>query len=105
MATSGKYLDLWAKQRENIKSKMKNANSVQIIQFSESEFSKVGNRKSYSFNLEFNNGIVSNNISGSAVARDLAETLEGSKEIREILKNGYFKFNLNNSFCLRIQKI
>ncbi len=102
MASSGKYTDLWSKQRTSIQDKLKNAKTKQSIQLNSEDFNEVGNRSNYSFNLEFLNGIVSNNIGGSAVARDLAQVLANSKEIKEILKTGHFKINMDRQFCLWI---
>jgi len=65
----------------------------------------VGNRQSYSFNLEFDDGVVSNNISGSAMARDLAAVLSNSSSIKSILKTGYFKFQMDNNFTLWVSLI
>lgn len=104
MATFGKYTDLWSKQRALIQVKLNNATTKQSIQLNSEDFNKVGNRSNYAFNLEFLNGIVSNNIDGSAVARDLAKVIEDSKEMREILKTGHFKFNMDRQFCLWIEK-
>ena len=55
-------------------------------------------------NLEFDDGIVSNNISGSAVARDLAGVLARSSIIKSVLNNGYFKFKMDQNFNLWISK-
>ena len=104
MSSSGKYVDLWTRQRASIKDKLKNTMIRQSIQLNSEEFRNVGNRSNYSFNLEFENGIVSNNIGGSAVARDLANVLETSTEIKEILKTGNFKINMDRRFCLWIQR-
>lgn len=43
------------------------------IELPSKDFKEVGDRKDYSFNLQIDYGVVSNNIDGSAVARDLAE--------------------------------
>ena len=83
---------------------MKNATKQQSVQLNSEDFNKVGNRINYSFNLELLNGVVCNNISGSAVARDLAQVLENSKEIKEILKDGHFKINMDGQFCLWIER-
>ena len=104
MASSGKYTDLWTKQRIYIKDKLANATTKQSIQLNSEDFNKVGNRSNYSFNLEFVNGIVCNNIGGSAVARDLAQVLENSNEIKEILKTGHYKINMDRQFCLWIER-
>lgn len=104
MASSGKYTDLWTKQRISIKDKLGNSTTKQSIQLNSEDFNKVGNRSNYSFNLEFVNGIISNNIGGSAVARDLAQVLENSNEIKEILKTGHYKINMDRQFCLWIER-
>lgn len=104
MSSSGKYIDLWSKQRSPIKDKLENASTKQSIQLNPEEFKKVGNRASYSFNLEFENGIVVNNVDGTAVARDLAKVLENSNDIKEILKEGHYKINMDRRYCLWIQK-
>ena len=101
---SGKYTDLWTKQRTSITDKLVNTTDKQTIQLNSEDFNNVGNRRNYSFNLEFINGIVSNNISGSAVARDLAQVLENSKDIKEILKTGHYKINMDRQFCLWIER-
>ena len=101
---SGKYTDLWIKQKIAIHDKLKNATTKQSIQLNSEDFDKVGNRSNYSFNLEFLNGVVSNNIGGSAVARDLAQVLKSSKEINDILKAGHFKINMDRQFCLWIER-
>lgn len=106
MSTSGKYIDLWTNHEASIKDKLRNSEIKQSIQLTSEEFMNVGNRKksNYSFNLEFINGIVSNNIGGSAVARDLAKVLKNSAEIKGILKTGHFKINMDSGFCLWIVK-
>ncbi len=104
MRSSEKYVDLWTKQRATITSKLKIAETKQSIQLNSEEFTKVGDRSNYSFNLEFKNGNVSNNTDGSAVARDLAKILKNSTEIKELLKSGHFKINMDRSFCLFIEK-
>ena len=72
------------------------------IQLSQEDFKKVGNRQSYSFNLEFSDGIVVNDIGGSAVARDLARVLEQNARIIKKLKGKHMKFNLDKGFTLWI---
>jgi len=104
MSSSGKFFDLWLKQRSTIKDKLEIAATKQSIQLNPEEFKKVGNRVSYSFNLEFIDGIVVNNVDGTAVARDLAKVLENSTDIKELLKEGHYKINMDRRFCLWIQK-
>jgi len=68
------------------------------------EFEKVGIRKSYSFNLEFLNGALANNISGSAVARDLARVLENDVELKKILNSGYYKFSMGKDYVFNFKR-
>ena len=105
MKSSGKYVDLWIQHRTSITNCLKNASTPQLLLLKSDDFSSTGNRKSYSFNLEFKNGIVSNNIGGSAVARDLAYVLEKSTDVKVIIKSGHYKINMNNSFQLKITKL
>jgi hypothetical protein len=105
MKKSEIYLELWLKNRNEINNKLLNSNTKQFIQLNPKDFKNVGNRKSYSFNLEFINGKVSNNISNSAVARDLAKMIDNSIEIIELIKIGHYKINMDCKFCLWLIKM
>ena len=76
---SAKYQKIWNAYLEEIKSALSNGILINKIQLDEELFHQVGNRKNYNFRLEFQNGKVSNNISGSAVARDLRSVLTKEK--------------------------
>lgn len=104
ITSTGKYIELWKKQTTFIIEQLNNRANKKSIQLNSDDFNKVGNRITYSFNIEFVNGIVSNNTSGSAVARDLVEVLANSKEIKEILKTGHYKINMDKRFCLWIER-
>lgn len=107
MATNSenKYTALWQGYLSQIQRELTDSNEPQTIQLDKEKFTDVGNRKSYSFNLEYKNGIVNNNIGGSAVARDLDKVISKSETIKSILKNGYYKINLDREFILHIQKL
>ena len=102
--SKGKYIDLWSNKKNNILALLKKATSPQTLQLSAEQFRVVGNRKNYSFNLEFNKGKVDNNISGNAVARDLATVLTNTNEIVLILQNGHYKLNMDKQYCLTLRK-
>lgn len=68
-------------------------------------FKDVGNRESYSFNLQLANGHATNNIKGSAVARDLAFTIANSLEAKKLLYNKDVKINMDNTFRLHIRQL
>jgi|GEM_PF-457384 len=74
---------------------------VRVV-LAQDDFKKAGSRQSYSFNLEFSGGVVSNDISGSAVARDLARVLEQNDGIMHKMQGKHLKFNLDKGFSLWI---
>ena len=103
--SQGKYSNIWRNQLLTISEILGSSESSESIKLNSKDFALVGNRKSYSFNLEFDDGVVSNNISGSAVARDLAAELSNSSSVKSILKTGYFKFRMDNNFTLWVSLI
>ena len=102
--SQGKYSNIWRNTLPAISEILDSSESQGSIELNSKDFELAGNRKSYSFNLEFDNGIVSNNISGSAVARDLAAELTSSSFIKSVLNNSYFKIRMDKNFTLRISK-
>ena len=103
--SQGKYSNIWRNSLSEISEILGSSGSSGSIELSSKDFALAGDRKDYSFNLEFDDGIVSNNISGSAVARDLAAELSNSSSVKSILKTGYFKFRMDNNFTLWISKL
>ena len=103
--SQGKYSNIWRNQLLTISEILGSSESSGSIALNAKDFALVGNRKSYSFNLEFDDGVVSNSIGGSAVARDLAAELSNSSSIKSILKTGYFKFQMDNNFTLWVSLI
>ncbi len=87
---------------------MRNANKgEQVLQLQKYEFEISGNRKDsgYTFTLEIVNGLVGNNISGSAVARDLYDILKGSERAKALFKEKNFKITLGKDYSLNIRTI
>ena len=73
-------------------------NCRNTIQLDKELFQQAGKRKDYSFKLEYTNGIVSNNISGSAVARDLDNVITKNKvEVKNKI------FRLTQDFKLTVE--
>ena len=102
------YILLWQKYRPVIISKMKAAMvTSQEYKLTKHEFEAIGDRTNsgYGFNLEIKNGIVQNNIEGTAVARDLYEVLKSSETAKTLMVNNHFKINLTKDFTLVIQTI
>lgn len=106
MKESNIYLNIWDKYRPVIISKMKLAiQSPQEYKLSKHEFESLGKRliSGYTFNLEITDGKLSNNIDGTAVARDLFEVLKNSPTAKGLMQNNLVKISLTKDFTLRIQ--
>ena len=102
--SQGLYLNIWQNALPAISEILGSSDSSGSITLNSKDFALVGNRKSYSFNLEFDDGVVSNNINDSAVKRDLATELSKSSSVKSILETGYFKFQMDKNFNLWISK-
>ncbi|NQU66586.1 MAG: hypothetical protein HQ510_01455 [Candidatus Marinimicrobia bacterium] len=103
--SQGKYTNIWQSTTPAILEILEEGETDGSIELNSFEFSKVGNRKNYSFNLEILEGSVTNNISGSAVARDLAAILINSSSTMSILRTGFYKFRMDKNFTLWISKL
>lgn len=68
-------------------------------------FKKAGNRKKYGFRLEIKNKKIVNDISGSAVARDLAYLLLKDPNYKKLLVRKHFFIRMNNSFYCEIYPV
>jgi hypothetical protein len=101
--TTHKYEDIFKNTLSQIENAIdESVKHKQSIQLSKEDFKLVGGRDSYSFNLVFLNGIVDNNIGGSAVSRDLARILEQNPKIVQKMKGRCIKFNMDKGFMLWI---
>lgn len=99
------YYPLWKRYEAVLAIQLKKAlTTEQEINFTKSDFHSLGNRNKsdYSFSLELENGKVKNNISGSAVARDLYDILINNPKIKELLQGNHFKFSLGKAYVLKI---
>ena len=63
--SQGLYLNIWQNALPAISEILGSSDSSGSITLNSKDFALVGNRKSYSFNLEFDDGVVSNSIGGS----------------------------------------
>ena len=72
-----------------------------------SDFESAGDRgkSGYTFNIQMENGKVTNNISGSAVARDLYEALKGDETIKAMLQDKSVKISVGKTFMLSIKTV
>lgn len=106
MKDSNIYTQLWNKYKAVILTKMREAiESPCDYQLSKYEFEAIGERlkSGYSFNLEIVKGVVTNNIDGTAVARDLFAALKSSKTAFELMRSYNYKINLTKEFVLKFQ--
>ena len=103
--SKGKYSNIWRNELATISEILSSSAPSGNITLNFEDFALVGNRQSYSFNLEFCDGTVSNNISGSSVARDLAAVLTSSSKIKSAIQYGNFKFQMDKNFTLWVSRI
>jgi hypothetical protein len=97
----GLYTPVWETYYPSILASLKKGKAPVSIQLDAELFKTVGNRKSYTFRLHILNGRVYNNISGSAVARDLAEVIMRTyTEDQKPFMN--FTIRMDNNFKLVI---
>ncbi len=101
-----KYLATWNRYLPVIRLHLKKSlTEEQSFKLNITDFESAGSRgkSGYTFNLALENGKVSNNISGSAVARDLYEALKSDEAIKTLLQNRSVKISVGKSFVLSIK--
>ncbi|HEY4198646.1 MAG TPA: hypothetical protein VGM63_24060 [Mucilaginibacter sp.] len=101
-----KYLQTWKKYIPVIRLYLKKSVSEdQQFKLNITDFESAGDRgkSGYTFNLQMENGKVINNISGSAVARDLFELLKADEVIKAFLQDKSVKISVGKSFVLTIK--
>ncbi|UJF29571.1 hypothetical protein L0B70_12135 [Kaistella sp. 97-N-M2] len=94
----GKYVPIWTAYLEEMKRALAESSEVISINLDKNLFEQAGNRKNFAFRLDYTEGKVSNNIGGSAVARDLNKVLTSSK-----IQVGNKTFKMNKEFKLTIE--
>lgn len=101
-----KYLQTWKKYLPVIRLHLKRSLiEEQSFKLNITDFESAGDRgkSGYTFNLTMENGKVTNNISGSAVARDLFEALKSDDTIKAILQDKSVKITVGKTFLLSIK--
>lgn len=96
------YIPVWEKYFDEITNAVTSGLGAGFPIFA-SYFKKAGNRKSYGFRLEIKNGKVINDISGSAVARDLAFLLLENAAYR--IRKKHFFVRMSNTFYLEVYPV
>jgi len=101
-----KYLQTWKKYLPVIRLHLKRSlTEDQSFKLNITDFESAGDRgkSGYTFNIAMENGKVTNNISGSAVARDLYEALKSDETIKPMLQDKSIKISVGKSFVLSIK--
>ena len=99
------YFHVWNKYLPIIKILMKKTPAgAQTLDLNRIDFEKAGSgrKAGYKFTIEFQKGKVSNIISGSALASDLAMVLLNDPASRAIVTNSDIAITLNTKFQLII---
>ncbi len=102
------YLTTWKRYLPVIRLHIKKSfNEDQQFKLNIQDFESAGDRgkSGYTFNLQMENGKVTNNISGSAVARDLYEALKSDDTIKAMLQDKSVKISVGKSFVLSIKTV
>lgn len=96
-----KYTDLWRSLCPNIVSAVKSGGDE--IQLSQEALERGGgDRQSYTFRLEFIDGIMPKRH-GSAVGRDLQDVLHHSPEFQRVAKGKTVIVRLDSKFNLKVK--
>lgn len=99
------YVHVWNKYLPIVKILMKKASAGnQTLDLNRIDFEKAGSgrKAGYKFTIEFVKGKVSNVISSSPLATDLANVLLGDSAAKDILSNSEISISLNTKFQLLI---
>ena len=100
------YVHVWNKYLPIIRILMKkSAAGAQTLDLNRIDFEKAGSgrKAGYKFTIDLVNGKVSNIISGSPLASDLASVLLNDPASKAILSNSDISITLNTKFQLGIQ--
>ncbi len=101
-----KYLMTWKRYLPVIRLHLKKSLSEeQSFKLNITDFESAGDRgkSGYTFSLALENGKVTNNISSSAVARDLYEALKSDDAIKALLQDKSVKISVGKTFLLSIK--
>jgi hypothetical protein len=98
-----KYLQTWKRYIPVIRLHLKKSlTEDQSFKLNITDFESAGDRgkSGYSFSIVIENGKVTNNISGSAVARDLFEALKDDEAIKALLQDKSVKISVGKTFLM-----
>ena len=96
------YVDYWSSYLDRFINILKEGGRSGIS-IDKEKLIGCGNREDYKFRLEMINGMVANNIGGSAVARDLYSVLYGDARFRSFAEGKHIIFRLVKDYKLEIK--
>lgn len=101
------YTQVWKKYLPIIRILMKKANDKsQTLDMNRIDFERAGSgrKAGYKFNIKINNGRVTNVISGSPLALDLAEVILQDEAAKQIISRNDYTLSFNPRFQLIIEQ-
>lgn len=102
------YNHIWKKYLPFINIHLKkSASGEQVLTLNRVDFERAGSgrKAGYKFTIEFTYGRVSNVISGSPLAMNLASVMLEDENTKKILKNNIYQVSLNTKFQLTTKNI
>ena len=108
MSEANIYQRVWSKYMPLIILKLKSAinkNEAQVLNIDKYDFENAAIKKNsvYSFNLEMKEGRAINNTASAALARDFALAINENQVMKDLTRQGHYKFSMGNKFILSIQ--
>jgi hypothetical protein len=100
------YTQIWNKYLPIIKILLKrSAVNDQVLELNRIDFERAGSgrKAGYKFNIEYTKGRVSNVISGSPLAADLAAVLQQDGIMKTLFSENDYQLGLNTKFQLSIK--
>ncbi|HVZ97448.1 MAG TPA: hypothetical protein VG847_11270 [Chitinophagaceae bacterium] len=85
----------------------KSTEGGQVLDLNRIDFEKTGTARKagYKFTIHFNEGKISNVISGSALGRHLATIMQEDEGVRKLLAENNYSIELNTRFQLIIKNV
>jgi hypothetical protein len=78
----GKYTAMWESLLPTIRAALAKCDPPQGVILDRAALEQLGRRKSYTFRISYSRGNVTNNLGGSAIARDLDRVLRSDEELQ-----------------------
>lgn len=100
----GLYTEIWKSVLPGILEVVKNGKSGSYtLKDKEELFKTAGNRKTYSFRADFEDGICTSNLDGTAVGRDLRDVVTSSAEFRKVCQGKSVTIRMGKNFDFHIE--